>query len=88
MSDRSHVFTIHAGVKVIANGAQAIVEIHEGGRFSEEVILAIANEALTVDPNTSFDKWSGPLIGYSKPFPSGLEDHLVKVLFVKNKKVN
>lgn len=83
MPDRSHVFSIQAGVTVINDGAQAVVEIHEGGRFSESIILAIAVEALKVDPNTGFDVWLRPLVTYNPKFPSGLEDHLVKVLFVK-----
>lgn len=80
----SHALTISAGVKIL-NDSQVAVTIFEGGRFTDEVIEVIAREALTVAPETGFDRWTGALVGRSKPYADGMPDHTVVVVFVKIK---
>lgn len=82
----SHALTISTGVKIL-NDSQVAVTIFEGGRFrnNEAVIIAIAEEALRSAPETAFDRWTGPLVWYSTPYPDGSPDHTVKVQFVKIK---
>lgn len=82
----SHALTISTGVKIL-NGSQVAVTMFEGGRFrnNEAVIIAIAEEALRTAPETAFDRWTSPLVAYSKPYPDGRPDYTVTVLFVKIK---
>jgi len=82
----SHALTITIGVKVIANGAQCVVTIFDGNRFSDEVVEVLAREGLKAAPETGFDEWRSPIIARPKPFPDGMPDTSVDVLFVKVKK--
>ena len=74
------------GVKVIADGAQVAVTVFEGGRFEDDVVLKLANEALRVAPETGFDRWTGGLVARHKEYADGTPDYTVTVLFVKVKK--
>lgn len=80
----SHALTISTGVQLLGD-SQVAVTIFEGGRFTEDVIIAIAKEALRVAPETGFDRWQGGLIWHSSPNPDKTPDYTVKVQFVKVK---
>lgn len=81
----SHALSIGIGVKVIANGAQCAVTVFEGARFSEDIIITLAREALRVAPETGFDIWNRPLVAYEKNLPNQPIDYTATVLFVKIK---
>jgi hypothetical protein len=82
----SHALTISIGVKVIANGAQCIVTIFEGNRFSDDIVEVLAREGLKAAPETGFDEWTGPIVARPKPFTDGMPDTSVDILFRKIKR--
>lgn len=81
----SHSLTISTGVKLMGE-SQVAVTVFEGGRFPDEIILAIAEKALEVAPETGFDRWTGGLVWHNPPYPDHSPDYTVTVQFVKIKK--
>lgn len=60
-SKLEHTFSIQAGVMLMGE-RQVLVQIFEGSRFSDEVVIEIARHALNAGPATAFRDWTGPNI--------------------------
>jgi hypothetical protein len=80
-----HALSISMGVSVLGD-SQANVIIFGGGRFTDEVIVELAREALKEYPDTKPFYWNRPMIIRADNFPDGTRDDTVNILFVKVKK--
>jgi hypothetical protein len=80
-----HALSISMGVAVLGD-SQANVIVFGGGRFTDEVVVALAMEALKEYPDTKHFHWNRPMIVRAENFPDGTRDDTVNILFVKVKK--